>query len=491
MSSVPGRLFQTESFRLAAVYAGMFLLSTLLLTTMIFAAVSHAFEAQQLRAADDDLAAIRKAYAGGMKAGKALHEAKEMIDDRLLASDSADLFLLLSGSRKVAGNLPAGPVRAGKLRFPLFPHDPGSTRSDHIVLGRGAFLGSGNYAFVGRDLQSARAAENEVLETFAAVLAVSILIAVAGGVLLSRSFVRRIDAITTTCRAIMAGRLGERIPVRSSRNELDQLATTINDMLDRIAVLMESLRQVSNDIAHDLRTPLAHLRYRLERAQSGSGSIPEYESAVSEALSDCDHLLGLFASLLRIAQIEAGARRAGMAEIDLSELLCEVSSLYEPTINNDDRAFEVLVPPGLFIHGDRQLLYRLFANLLDNAVRHTAAGTSVALRASRASGRVHVAVSDRGAGILPDDREAVFRRFYRCEQSRTTPGSGLGLALASAIAELHGTRVILSDNNPGLCAAIAFDEAVAPSAAATPYTKQSLPVRKEYSRNDHQTYSKT
>jgi signal transduction histidine kinase len=423
---------------------------------MIFAAVSRAFEAEQLRAANDDLAAIRRAYASGLARGKALHEAKEMIDDRLLASDAADLFLLVSRSKKVAGNLPLMPARAGQLRFPLFPNDRGS--SDHVVLGSGAFLGDGNYAFVGRDLQSARTAESEVLETFAAVLAASFVIALAGGVLVSRSFVRRIDAITTTCRAIISGRLSERIPVAGSRNELDQLAVTINEMLDRIADLMDSLRQVSNDIAHDLRTPLAHLRYRLERAQLGSRSVPEYELAVSEAISDCDHLLGLFASLLRIAQIEAGARRTEMKELNLSGIVREVANLYEPTISDSDRAFAVHIVPDLFVHGDRPLLYRLFANLLDNAVRHTPDGTAIALKAERIPGRISVVVSDCGAGIPLGDREAVFRRFYRREQSRTTPGSGLGLALASAIAELHGTKIVLSDNGPGLRATIVFDE---------------------------------
>jgi signal transduction histidine kinase len=491
MSSVLARLFQAESFRLAALYAAIFLLSTILLTAMIFAAVSRAFEAEQLRAANDDLAAIQRAYAAGMPRGKALHEAKEMIDDRLLASDAADLFLLLSGSRKVAGNLPAMRARAGRLRFPLFAHDRGPDRSDHIVLGSGAFLGGGTYAFAGRDLQSVRSAEKEVLETFAAVLAVSFVIALAGGVLVSRGFVRRIDAITTTCRAIMAGRLSERIAVKTSHNELDQLAITINEMLDRISDLMESLHQVSNDIAHDLRTPLAHLRYRLERAQLGSQSIREYEVAVTEAISDCDHLLGLFASLLRIAQIEAGARRSGMMELNLSEVLREVAGLYEPTISDGGRIFLVNIIPGLFVHGDRQLLCRLFANLLDNAVRHTRERTAIALDTARGSGRIDVTVSDRGAGIPFEDREAVFRRFYRREQSRTTPGSGLGLALASAIAELHGTKIVLSDNGPGLRAAIGFSEIDEPDRNRKPDADQSLSNRKDISPNHHQTYSET
>src|SRR5262249_9296861 len=311
------------------------------------------------------------------------------------------------------------------------------------------------------DLQAAREVETEVLETFAAVLAASLLIALAGGILLSRSFIRRVDTITTTCRAIMAGRLDERIPVSRSRNHLDHLAITINDMLERIADLMDRLRQVSNDIAHDLRTPLAHLRYRLERAQHNSRSAGDYEAAVNGAIADCDHILGLFPSLLRIAPIESGARRTAMAELNLSEVLREVAALYEPTIGDDGRPFAVHIEPRLVVLGDRQLLYRLFANLLDNAIRHTSKATAIAMHAKNVSGQVRVTVSDGGAGIPPEDREAVFRRFYRREQSRTTPGSGLGLALASAIADLHGTRIVLSDNAPGLRATIEFAESSA------------------------------
>jgi signal transduction histidine kinase len=491
MYSARARLLQTESFRLAAIYAGIFLLSTLLLMTMVFAAVDRAFESGQLRAANDDLAAIRRAYAAGFPRGKALHEAKEMIDDRLLASDAADLFLLLSGPRRVAGNLPAMRARTGEQRFPLSPGDRDPARSDHIVLGSGAFLGGQDYAFVGRDLQSARQAEERVLETFAIFLVASFLIALAGGMLLSRSFLHRIDAITTTCRAIMAGHMDERIPVRHSRNELDQLGSTINDMLDRIAALLDSLRQVSNDIAHDLRTPLAHLRYRLERAQHNSRSAGEYEVAVNEAVADCDHILGLFASLLRIAQIESGARRTGMSELDLSDLLHEVAALYEPTISDDGRPFVVNIAPGLFALGDRQLLYRLLANLLDNAIRHTSKASAIALDARRVPGRIQVVVSDRGSGIPPEDREAVFRRFYRRDQSRTTPGSGLGLALASAIADLHGTKIVLSDNDPGLRATIELEELPAAQSGACARAEPSLSVRKDNSRNDHQTYSET
>jgi signal transduction histidine kinase len=416
-----------------------------------------------------------------MPRGKALHEAVEMIDDRLLAGDADDLFLLQSGPTRIAGNLPSIPEGTGVLRYAI---------AGRTILGSGAFLGGGNYAFVGRDLQAARDAEREVFVAFGFVLVGSLLIATAAGMLLSRSFVRRVDAITATCRAIMSGHLGERVPFKGSRNELDQLAQAINDMLNRIAALMESLRQVSNDIAHDMRTPLTHLRYRLESAQNNSRTMAEYSSAVQDAIADCDQLLDIFSALLRIAQIEAGARRAVLAPLDLSEILHKVAEFYEPVMHDTAHPFTVSIEPKLPVKGERQLLFRLFANLLDNAIRHTARGAAVALHAWSSGDRVWVTVGDRGAGIAPEDRERVFRRFYRREQSRTTPGTGLGLSLVAAIADLHGTKVMLEDNSPGLRVKVAYVALDAGISGRNPPTDRSLAIGKDYSPNDHQSYSK-
>jgi signal transduction histidine kinase len=399
--------------------------------------------------------------------------------------------LLISKGRKIAGNLPLLPAQVGELRLP-YPAGPDARGlAGHMILGRGAFLGSGDYAFAGRDLQIARDAERDVIYAFAIVLAVSLLIAVGGGLLMSRSFLRRIDAITATCRKIMSGKLNERIPVRGSRNELDQLGVTINEMLNRIAALMDSLRQVSNDIAHDLRTPLAHLRYRLERAQASAGGTEDYARAVEQALADCDQLLGMFAALLRIAQIEAGARRAGMAPLDLSVLLHNLAGFYEPVVSDSGRRFLVSIAGDLWVAGDSQLLFRLFANLIDNAVRHTPPGTPIALHAMTKDGVVEVSVGDKGPGIPLEDREKVFRRFFRREQSRTTPGSGLGLSLVLAIAELHGTKVLLADNHPGLKATLELPSVPGSAEARATARAPSLPIGKDTSRKDHQSYSET
>jgi signal transduction histidine kinase len=422
---------------------------------LVYLIVGHALESDLLQDSADDLISIRKAYTSELlkKPNKAIHEAKEMIDDRLLAADNDDVFLLQDGTgMRLAGNLPIMTPKLGISRLSVRTTNGGQ----RPILGRGEFLAPDIYAFVGRDMHEAKEAENDVLRAFALVLFASLVIASAGGLLLSRSFLKRVDAITGTCRAIMAGRLGDRIPLQGTHNELDQLAGTINDMLDRIGALMDSLRQVSNDIAHDLRTPLAHLRYRLERGRIEAATIDDYATAVEEAIADSDELLAMFAALLRIAQIEAGARHAGMEDVDLVPLLERVSDLYKPVMDDSGHPFEVRVSPCTPVRGDPQLLLQLFANLLDNAVHHTPAGTRITLSAEMNETRPTVIVADEGPGIPIEDRRKVFHRFFRCEQSRTTPGSGLGLALVSAIIDLHGADISLRDNSPGLQVVVKF-----------------------------------
>jgi signal transduction histidine kinase len=480
-------LFQTEAFRLSAVYVGLFIGSMLFLIAIVYVIVSNAFEANLLKDSRDDLAAIHKAYIETKKKGKELHEAKEMIDDRLLASDPDDLFLLEKNGAKVAGNLPAMKAAAGTQRFGYARPSPRNSQSG-TLLGYGEFVAPGIFAFVGRDLYSAQQAEENVVVAFAFVFAVTLGLAAASGTIVSRSFLSRIDAITATCKSIMAGRFGDRVPVRDTKNELDQLASTINLMLDRIGTLMESLHQVSNDIAHDLRTPLAHLRYRLERARSGAQGADEYAQAVEAAIGDCDHLLAMFGALLRIAQIEAGPRLAGMGPLDLAEILQTLRTLYEPVLDDMDHPFDFRIEHDLRIDGDPQLLLRLFSNLIDNAIKHTAPGTAIRVEAQRRGENIVVSIVDEGDGIPAEERAKVFRRFYRREQSRTTPGSGLGLALASAIAEMHRATIVLDDNKPGLRAEVEFP---ALETGRSDRADASLPIRKDTFRNDHKTYSET
>jgi signal transduction histidine kinase len=455
MSFARTRPFQSESFRHAAIYAGLFAVSMIVLTALVYVTMDRAFRADLLRASTDDLTSIQKAYVAGLPRHRGVHEAREMIEDRMLAPDDQDRFLLQSGaSERLEGNMAPMTPRSGV--FSLNEKINGVT---HEILGRGVLLAPGVYAFVGRDTAGARATEQQVLRDFAWILLGSILLAAVSGLVLARSFLRRIDAISGTCRSIMAGRLGERIPAGKGKTELERLAQTINGMLDRIQVLMESLKQVSNDIAHDMRTPLAHLRYSLERAKNGTATPEQYRAAIQSAIAESDQLLEMFAALLRIAQIEAGAQRDGFEQVELGQVLRRAYDIYKPVMEEGARPFAIEAQEGARAAGDPQLLLQMVANLLDNAAAHTPAGTPVRALVKTDAGGSAIIVADEGPGIPVEDREKIFRRFYRREQSRTSPGSGLGLSLVAVIAGLHGAQIQTEDNAPGFRVAIRFPSA--------------------------------
>jgi signal transduction histidine kinase len=278
-----------------------------------------------------------------------------------------------------------------------------------------------------------------------------VVLGVGGGLVVSAGVLRRVDAINRICLKIMEGDLSQRLPGRGTDDEFDRLAGIVNAMLDRIEALLEGLRQVSTDIAHDLRTPLGRLRQQLEGALLRSGTAAEYERSTERAIIEADRLLGIFNSLLRIAQVEAGNRRRGFAEVDLGALVGTVADVFQASAEEQGRALRCRVEPGISITGDADLLSQLVANLIENALHHTPAGAGIDIGLSRRrDGRVELVVADRGPGIPAEERERVFRRFYRLEQSRHTPGNGLGLSLVAATAQLHRGEVLLDDNHPGL-----------------------------------------
>jgi signal transduction histidine kinase len=279
------------------------------------------------------------------------------------------------------------------------------------------------------------------------------LLAFAGGAAMSLSLLRRIEAVSQTSRDIVGGALQRRIPERGTGDEFDHLAASLNAMFDRIQTLMEGLRQVSNDIAHDLRTPLTRLRQRLELAQRGGG---DARAVIERAILDVDSILETFGALLRIAQIESGARSAGFSRLDLADVLDTVIEIHQSAIDESGRIFEARIGPALNVDGDRELLTQLFANLLDNALRHSPTNARVALTATRRGERIVVSIADRGPGIPAEFRGKVLQRFFRLEGSRSTPGSGLGLSLAHAIASLHESELVLTDHDPGLCVTVSL-----------------------------------
>jgi signal transduction histidine kinase len=295
-----------------------------------------------------------------------------------------------------------------------------------------------------------------VLRAFGVVVLLSVTIAIIGGFVLSLGFLRQVEAISNTAEAIIAGDLRRRIPLRSGGDELDRLAATLNRMLDRITNLMESLRQVSNDIAHDLRTPLGRLRQDLDEVRRMPRDSAEYERAIDQAVRESDEILQTFGALLRIAQIESGSRKSGFGIVNLSELVEQIADTYRPVADDEGRTFVTVTAQNVNVEGDRELLAQMIINLVENAISHTGTGTTIELLLERSGDTGVLTVSDNGPGVPGEELKNIFKRFYRLEPSRGTPGNGLGLSLVDAIAGLHGLSLEASENTPGLRVTLKF-----------------------------------
>jgi signal transduction histidine kinase len=437
------RFFHTEGFRIAAIFVAIFAVSAAAMAAAVLVITDNAFHDQIVQFATADIAAVREGYST-----EGEHEAREVISQRMAAPGASDFFLLQRDGKRLAGNLAPMPPRTGTITL------PGST-PQHDVLGVAAELAPGLYVFSGSDLYRAALARTDILRVLIWIFAVALVLAALAGSLVSRRFLHRTDMIAQTCQAIMAGDLKTRIPVRGTQDELDRLSQTINAMLDRIAALMENVRQVTNDIAHDLRTPVAHLRHRLERAR-GQAAPADYDKALEAAILASDDILALFAALLRIAQIEGGARRAGFAPVELAELLRQLRDMLGPVADDAGHALALAAPDSAIIRGDRELLLQLFSNLIENAIVHTPQGTRIEVALQVENGNALVSVSDSGPGVPPEEHEKLFRRFYRREASRTRPGYGLGLALVQAIAELHDAKLRVMPGAQGFCVHVAM-----------------------------------
>jgi signal transduction histidine kinase len=450
------RVIKTESFRSAALFAGLFLILSSVLLGVVYWIVQDTQTSALLGAVDADIKTIENGYRE-----KGLSEAVEIVQQRLGSGNyaGADLpggYILLQD--KATGRL-VGNLRPLGFELGVFSFGAPCTSKHECnskVLGRGVYVADSVYLFVGRDTSQIAATRVRILKAFAWIEAAAIVVAGLAGIFFSVQFMRRIDAITRTCRAIIAGRFNDRIALRGSGDELDGLAVVINNMLDRISTLLDNLRQVSSDIAHDLRTPLTHLRSRLEEARLKSVTTEDYAAVVARAIEDTDHLLTIFAALLRISQIESGSRLAAFSELTLSELLERIFEMYRPVAEDEHHQLAHDIQKGVRIRGDGELLTQLFSNLIENAIWHTPSGTRIVVSLETAGGAAVARIDDNGPGIPVGERDKIFRRFYRLTSSRSTPGNGLGLALVAAIAGLHNAKVDLIDCQPGLGFRIMF-----------------------------------
>jgi signal transduction histidine kinase len=378
--------------------------------------------------------------------------------------DGASIYLLTDPKGKpIIGNLdtwpPAEPDADGWISFRARLPDDERLRIEHETRAKVFRLRGGLRLLVGRDVHELAATRQLILDAIAWGLAMTVGLALLGGWLMSAGIVRRLDVVNQVSAKIMQGDLTQRVPSAGTGDDFDQLADNLNQMLERIETLMLSIRQVSDNIAHDLRTPLSRLRNRLELLRGGPLT-EEASSEVDIAITDADELLSAFNALLRIARIEAGSRRSAFADLDPLTLLQDVAELYEPLAAESMQRIEIADPPTTQtsdsvrgrcqLYGDRDLLFQALANLVDNAIKHTPSGGQIQLRADCSTEAVELSVTDDGPGIPEPLRGKVLQRFFRVDESRAAPGHGLGLSLVQAVAQLHGADLSLEDAAPGL-----------------------------------------
>ncbi|MEA2780111.1 MAG: hypothetical protein QOK29_1655 [Rhodospirillaceae bacterium] len=451
-------LLRTYSFRLTLLYVALFGISVVVIFGVIYWATAGYMARELELSVEAELSSLidvhkaggldKLAAAIGERAGSPVHRAKY------------DVLLDPTGKR-VAGNLPAIPPRIGWQDVALRTGGDGGEEGD-LIRAKGTKLPDGAFLVVGQSTFQLKETRELMVRAFGWGMLVTMILALLGGIVMSASMLRRVETIRRTAQEIMSGNLSRRIPVRGTGDDFDLLSASLNDMLDRIHMLMDGLRQVSNDIAHDLRTPLTRLRQRLEAARSKAKTVPEYEQVVDTVIGDTDQILRTFGAMLRIAQIEAGTPRSRFTDVDLTSVCKTIVELYAAFAEDHQQSLEARISHRIVVRGDRELLTQMIVNLLENAFRHSPAGTRIEVSLERVSGSPVCVIADDGPGIPSEEREKVFRRFYRLDASRATPGSGLGLSLVAAIAELHRVPIVLADNAPGLRVTLRFPADTSP-----------------------------
>jgi signal transduction histidine kinase len=449
------RLLRSAGFRFALLHTLIFVGSVCVIGWVANLTVTSALESQ----ARDRVLAVTAALVSEFQQGgldglaATVRERSSQVKERLFYA------ILDSDGHAVVGDsyLAQFAATADTGSAPIKQH-AGASETGMILVANRA-LPDGTRLVVADNLDSVEDVQEVLLTAFLVALALAIMLGLAAGALFTGSLLWRVDGITRTAEAIIGGDLSRRITLTGSGDDFDRLSATLNAMLDRIGDLLENLRQISNDIAHDLRTPLGRLRQGLEDAKLRAASHGDYEKAVNNAIEEADALLDTFSALLRIAQVEAGAQRAAFRPVDLSDVMRTVVEAYGPVAEDGGRSLQTDIAEAIAITGDRELLVQLFANLIENALAHTPVGARIIMRLSAGRQGAVAEVSDNGPGIPEKERSRVFQRFYRLEQSRTTSGNGLGLCLVAAIVNLHGGKIELADNKPGLKVVIAFASA--------------------------------
>jgi signal transduction histidine kinase len=442
-------LLRTSTFRLAIFYFGLFALSTFAVLGLIYWQTVVYSDQQTGETIEAEITGLSEQYRSLGLSGLV-----QVIEERSTPERGSSMLYLLTDAngRTIAGNLSRWPDAHidpdGWMRFRLDASDDQPAHR-HLAQATSFLLSGGFQLLVGRDLAERQQFQARITAALAWSAALTLALGLVGGAIASRGSLRRIEIINRAAAGIMAGEISRRIPVSTGGDEFDRLAGNLNAMLDRIERLMAGMREVTDNIAHDLRSPLGRLRNRIETALLETPSLESYRGALRHSIEDADRLLSTFSALLDIAEVEAGAPRAAMERLDLTALVTGLAELYEPAAEEAGlRLRENLPTSVILIRGNRQLLSRALANVIENAFKYTPAGGSVSVTLQAEAGMARVVIADSGPGIPEEARERVFDRFYRLEASRTTPGNGLGLSLVRAAARLHQGDVTLADADP-------------------------------------------
>lgn len=449
-------LFKRTQVRLAATLTLFFTLATSTLFGLLVYNLTDEIE-ERVRArvlrTQDALVAIDKKFGFDELVNVVTDEAESV-------RDADSIFSLLDASGAVhAGNVRSLNVFEGwrvvaRSRLPAVA-ELGNSQDRFFALWTPVSKGM---LLVGGSDREIRQSRLILLHSLAWGLAITAAFGIGAGVYLARRAQRRIDDIASTMEAVAAGQLDRRIPTSNADDDLDQIAQNINNMLGRLQRLIINVNQASTDIAHDLKKPISRLRERLEVAREKVGTVEEFKDVVDAAMSEVDAIVATFEALLNISQLQAGHRRARFTDLDLKSVLIDAVELFEPVVEDTGGSLDhdVQRTSNTFIRGDRELLIQLFANLIENAIRHCPQGVRISVRLKRDAQVVVASITDNGPGIPEQERSNVFRRFYRLEPDRSSDGHGLGLSLVAAIADLHGAAIDLRDNDPGLRVDVRF-----------------------------------
>ena len=454
-----GKLFRTTAFKLSLVYLVAFAIGAGLVLGKVAWDVKNLIDAQTTQTVQAEIKGLAEQYAQG-----GIWRLVDTVERRTLRPGASLYLVTTPTGEAIAGNvatLPEGILdRPGVVETDYQrPGDPASLR--HHALVRIFLLPGGFRLLVGHDLEDRETVSAMMNQALVTSLLWLTAIGTLGGLFVARRVLRRVDAMSASARTIMGGDLSGRLPLAGTGDELDRLARNLNAMLERISDLMTGLKEVSDNIAHDLKTPLTRLRNRAEEALRSAQSPAEHRAALEQVIEESDGLIRIFNALLMIARAEAGTECAGMQDFDAAEVARDVAELYEPLAENEGMALDVDVGHGLMVYGNRELIGQAVANLVDNALKYGAPSGPdqrhvVRIAAHRVAADVEIEVSDRGPGVAREDRVRVIDRFVRLEGARSRPGCGLGLSLAAAITHLHHGALRVEDNAPGLRVVIAL-----------------------------------